>query len=103
MTNQRRPLIGSQCLIELENADGKSVYIDPVHVVIIEPSDDTVGVTCIRMYSHGGTVRVLGTPDEVALLIQQARQMVQDVEIETLVEVIREEVEAEQKRKYELN
>ena len=101
---ERRPLIHSQCFMELErHPDGKSVFIDPVLVCAIEPDDEAYGVCQIRLYSLGGVVRVLGTAEETAVMIQQARQLVGEAGIETLVQIVREEIEESERKKYTLN
>ena len=89
MTERRRPLIGSHCFLELERfPDAKMCYIDPEHVVDISPSDEGDGITELRLYSSGGVRLVLGDPGELVLLVQQARQMVADVTLETLVTIV---------------
>jgi hypothetical protein len=90
--------------MELERfPDGKSVYIDPVLVCAVEPDDEAVGVSQIRLYSLGGVVRVLGSAEENALLVQRARQMVSEVGIEALVEIVREEVKLLEHKKRNIN
>jgi len=86
-------LMQSQVFIEFQRyPDSKVVYADPVHIVVVEPDDEVAGVSAIRMYSLGGSIRVLGDQSEVMSVIQQSRRMASEITVGALVDIVRDEI-----------
>ena len=88
----RGPLmIQGQVFLELERwPDAKLVYVDPAHVVAIEPGED--GETYIRLYADGGSITVLGDPPEISQMICEARGMINSLTLGAIVGLVKDEL-----------
>lgn len=85
-------IIQGQVFLELERfEDQKLVYIDPSHVVAIEPGY-VADCANIRLYSLGGIVSVMGHEAEISAMVCKAREMVNQITMGALVAYIKAEL-----------